>query len=53
MLGCDAGFVATGLLAPDDDHGFDPDRRSLHRKVAITSMGIAGANFLFMLLTNR
>jgi hypothetical protein len=53
MLGCDAGFVATGLLAPDDDHGFDPSRRSLHRKVAITSMGIAGANFLFMLLTNR
>ena len=53
MLGCDAGFVATGLLAPDDDHGFDPDRGSLHRKVAITSMGIAGANFLFMLLANR
>ena len=53
MLGCDAGFVATGLLAPDDDHGFDPNRRSLHRTVAITSMGIAGANFLFMLLTNR
>jgi hypothetical protein len=54
MLGCDAGFVATGLLAPDSD---DPqrfnDRRSLHRNVALTSMGIASANFLFMLLANR
>lgn len=50
MLGCDAGFVATGLLAPGDGGSGD---RSLHRKVAITSMGIASANFLFMLLTSR
>jgi hypothetical protein len=50
MLGCDAGFVATGLLAPGDGGSGD---RSLHRKVALTSMGIASANFLFMLIANR
>jgi hypothetical protein len=50
MLGADAGFVATGLLAPDDD---DPDkyldRRSTHRTVALTSMAVATASYLMML----
>jgi hypothetical protein len=50
MLGCDAGFVATGLLAPGDGGS---DDRARHRKVAITSMAVASANFVFMLLTNR
>jgi hypothetical protein len=53
MLGCDAGFVATGLLAPDDEGGGSSDDRSLHRNVAITSMAIASANFVFMLIANR
>lgn len=52
MLGCDAGFVATGMLAPDDDGG-GSSGRSLHRNVAIASMGVASANFLLMLLTSR
>jgi hypothetical protein len=50
MLGADAGFVATGMLAPDDD---DPnnylDRRSTHRTVALTSMAVATASYLMML----
>jgi hypothetical protein len=53
MLGCDAGFVATGLLAPDDEGGGSSDDRSLHRNVAVTSMAIASANFVYMLLANR
>lgn len=47
MLGADAGFVATGLLAPGDGGG----DRETHRAVAITSMGVATASYLFMLLT--
>lgn len=47
MLGADAGFLATGALAPDNEGGGD---RSLHRTVAITSMGIATASYLIMLI---
>jgi hypothetical protein len=46
MLGADAGFVATGMMAPDD--GEDSDS---HRNVAIASMGVATASYLFMLFT--
>ena len=46
MLGADAGFVATGMMAPDD--GEDSDA---HRNVAIASMGVATASYLYMLLT--
>jgi hypothetical protein len=48
MLGADVGFVATGLLAPDDDGG--GDNRSTHRNVAITSMAVATASYLIMLI---
>ena len=48
MLGADAGFVATAMLAPGDDGG---GNRSTHRAVAITSMGVATASYVFMLLT--
>lgn len=48
MLGADVGFVATGALAPDDD---DDGRRSTHRTVAITSMGVAAASYVYMLAT--
>jgi hypothetical protein len=50
MLGADAGFVATGLMAPDDD-GEGGGDRSAHRTVAITSMGVAAGSYLFMLFT--
>ena len=47
MLGADVGFVATGMLAPGDEGGGD---RSLHRNVAITSMAVATASYLIMLI---
>jgi hypothetical protein len=48
MLGADAGFFATALLAPGDDGSGD---RDTHRAVALTSIGVATASYLFMLLT--
>jgi hypothetical protein len=48
MLGADVGFVATGMLAPDDEGG--GDNRSTHRNVAITSMAVATASYLIMLI---
>lgn len=48
MLGADAGFAATGALAPDDDNSAG---RSTHRTVAITSMGISVASYVYMLVT--
>jgi hypothetical protein len=48
MLGADAGFFATALLAPGD--GGEGDRDT-HRAVALTSMGVATASYLFMLFT--
>ena len=48
MLGADVGFAATGALAPDDD---DQGSRSTHRTVAITSMGISVASYVYMLVT--
>ncbi len=48
MLGADAGFVATGMLAPDDD---EEGNKSLHRNVALTSIGIATGSYLYMLFT--
>lgn len=47
MLGANAGFVATGMLAPDDDGGGD---RVVHRRVALTSMAVATASYVMMLL---
>jgi hypothetical protein len=49
MLGADVGFVATGLLVPDDDEGGSRSR-STHRTVAITSMVVATASYLIMLI---
>lgn len=48
MLGADVGFAATGALAPDGD---DDASRSTHRNVAITSMGISVASYVYMLVT--
>lgn len=47
MLAADAGFVATGVLAPEGGRG----NRAAHRAVALTSIGTATASYLFMLLT--
>ena len=49
MFVSDAGFVATGALAPSHDE-LDPNRRSLHRTVAIASMSTALAGYLMMLI---
>jgi hypothetical protein len=49
MLGADAGFVATGAVAPDSDEG--DANRSLHRNLAIGSMSAATASYLYMLFT--
>lgn len=48
MLGADIGFVATGALAPDDD---DEGSKSTHRTVAISSMGVSVASYLYMLVS--
>ena len=54
MLVSDAGFVATGALAPNHRAELagtvDPNRRSLHRTVAIASMSTALAGYLMMLI---
>jgi len=53
MLAADAGFVATGMLAPDDDdegEGEGGGNRSTHRTVALASMGIATVAYLIMLI---
>jgi hypothetical protein len=55
MAVADAGFVATGLTAPESEggeSGFESGgtSRSTHRTVAITSMGIATVAYLMMLI---
>ncbi len=50
MFGAGAGFVATGALAPDDDEDGGASR-STHRNVAIASMGISVASYVYMLVT--
>jgi hypothetical protein len=54
MLVADAGFVATGMLAPDTEHeggeGGGGSSASTHRTVAIASMGVATVAWLMMLV---
>jgi hypothetical protein len=57
MAVADAGFVVTGLTAPESEHeggefGFESGGgdRSTHRTVALTSMGIATVAYLMMLI---
>ena len=49
MMAADAGFFATFLAAPNDEHGNFTDARSAHRTIAITSIGLATAGYLTML----
>ena len=50
MLGADAGFLATAALGPDSEGG---GSRSTHRAVAFTSIGLATASYLIMLIGGR
>jgi hypothetical protein len=53
MLGADAGFAATAALAPHEEEGRQVrsmDRRSTHRTVALSSMGVAAFSYLYMLI---
>lgn len=49
MLGSDAGFLATGALAPSLVNG--GGNRDLHRAVAISSVAVASTSYLIMLLS--
>ncbi len=54
MLGADAGFVATGVLAPHrEERGSlrSDGNAATHRAVALTSMGVATISYLYMLFT--
>ena len=57
MAVADAGFVATGLTAPESEHEGGEfayegggGNRSTHRAVALTSMGIATVAYVMMLI---
>ncbi len=56
MLLADAGFVASGMMAPHRHHseaGFETlsgSSPSTHRAVALTSMGLATVSYLMMLI---
>jgi hypothetical protein len=47
LLGADAGFLATAALGPEGD---DDGSRGTHRAVAFTSIGMATAGYLIMLI---
>jgi len=49
MIAADAGFVAVGMTAPDDD-GRGGSGASTHRDLAIASMGVALGSYVMMLL---
>jgi hypothetical protein len=51
MFGADIGFVATAALAPDGDEGGGESDKSLHRTVAISSMSLAAASYIYMFVT--
>jgi hypothetical protein len=50
MLGADAGFLPTAALGPQSDSGEMEGSRSTHRAVAFTSIGVATAGYLVMLM---
>lgn len=55
-LGADAGFVATAAITPGHDHdggSLNANNRGTHRTMAFTSMGLATASYLVMLIGNR
>jgi hypothetical protein len=52
MLGADAGFVATAVITPGHEH-LAGESNGPHRTIALTSMGVATASYLIMLIGNR
>ena len=50
MLGADAGFLATAALGPQSEGGEMEGSRSTHRAVAFTSISVATAGYLVMLM---
>ena len=48
MLAADAGFVATGLTAPDEEDG--RGSKNTHRTVAVTSMAVSAVSYVIMLI---
>lgn len=50
MLVADAGFVATGMMAPDNEGEGGGSSASSHRTVALASMGVATVAYLMMLI---
>lgn len=48
MLAADGGFAATGVLANEAEQS--SSKRSLHRTVALSSMGVAAFSWLLMLV---
>jgi hypothetical protein len=50
MLAADAGFAITPMVAPDRSSLNYDSQRSTHRSVALTSIGIATAGYLTMLI---
>jgi len=53
MLGADAGFVATAMITPNGREHGQPFSNGPHRTIALTSMGVATASYLIMLIGNR
>ncbi len=56
-LGADAGFVATAAITPGDADEVGSSslsgNRSTHRALALTSLGLATASYLIMLIGDR
>ena len=50
MAAAGAGFVATGVMAPDNEGEGGGTSASTHRAVALTSMGVATVGYLMMLI---
>ena len=51
MLGADAGFVATSAITPGHENvGASGEGHGPHRTIALTSIGVATASYLMMLI---
>jgi hypothetical protein len=50
MLGADAGFVATSVITPNRERAALGEGNGPHRTIALTSIGVATAAYLMMLI---
>lgn len=55
MLASDGGFVAAMATAPNMHHGVitNPGDKSLHRNIAVASIGVGTVGYLLMLIKGR